>query len=57
MTEAAKRAKAEYLKKWKAAHPEKQKEYIARYWERKGRELEQSAAGQQTAEAHITPNK
>lgn len=41
MTEAAKRAKAAYLKKWKAEHPEKQKEYIARYWERKGKALEE----------------
>lgn len=30
----AKRARSEYMKKWRAEHPEKCKEYSAKYWER-----------------------
>lgn len=28
----------EYQRRWRAAHPEKQKEYQARYWAKKGQE-------------------
>ena len=35
MTEAAKQAKREYQRLWHKQHPEKNKEYLKRYWERK----------------------
>lgn len=31
----AKRVKNEYMKRWRAKNPEKQKEYNRRYWERR----------------------
>lgn len=35
MTEEARKARAEYLRAWRAAHPEKNKQYQAAFWERK----------------------
>lgn len=35
LSEAAKIARREYKRKWNAEHPEKQKEYEKRFWERK----------------------
>ena len=38
LSEAAKIARREYKRKWNAEHPEKQKEYEKRFWERKAAE-------------------
>ena len=35
MTEQAKAARRAYKKEWQRKHPEKVKEYAARYWEKK----------------------
>lgn len=34
MTDEAKRARAAYIKEWRAKNPNKDKEYKARYWEK-----------------------
>ena len=34
LTEAAKQSRAAYKRQWNAAHPDKNKEYQRRYWER-----------------------
>jgi hypothetical protein len=34
MTAEAKRARARYMREWRRAHPEKQREYDARKWQR-----------------------
>ena len=38
LTEAAKVARREYKRRWNEMHPEKQKEYEQRFWERKAAE-------------------
>ena len=43
MNDAAKAARREYKKKWQREHPEKVKQYQARYWDKKAREA--AAAG------------
>ena len=40
MTEAAKNAKKQYMKKWRDANPEKVKKHQEDYWERKAAEAE-----------------
>ena len=40
LSEAAKRAKAAYLREWKRRNPEKQRQYVEAYWERKAAQLE-----------------
>ena len=44
MTEAAKKARAQYAKEWRRKNPDKQKAITERYWEKKARELEEKAA-------------
>ena len=39
MTPEAKRSRAQYMREWRRAHPEKQREYDARKWERKAEKL------------------
>ena len=41
MTEEAKEARRKYKRKWNKEHPDKVKEYQARYWQKKA---EQAAA-------------
>jgi len=36
MSDAAREARNAYKRKWNQEHPEKQREYQCRYWERKG---------------------
>lgn len=33
-------ARRAYIRKWRAEHPERVKEYARRYWEKKGAQLE-----------------
>ncbi|MCD7944221.1 MAG: hypothetical protein LUH43_04960 [Clostridia bacterium] len=40
MTEAAKKARNAYLKKWRKANPDKTKAIRERYWEKRAAELE-----------------
>ena len=35
MTDEAKRARAEYMKEWRAKNPERERQYKERYWQRK----------------------
>jgi len=44
MTQKAKEARAAYLRAWHAQHPEKRKQYSARYWNRKAKKLSESVA-------------
>lgn len=37
----AKAARAEYYREWRKTHPDKVKEYMARYWEKKATAAEQ----------------
>ena len=39
LSDAAKQARREYHTKWQREHPEKEKEYLRRYWEKKGAEI------------------
>ncbi len=47
MTEKAKEARRAYKRKWAAEHPEKTREYQARYWEKQA--AAEAAAGAATA--------
>ena len=38
MTAEAKAARAEYMREWRRKHPDKQREYTARTWERKAQQ-------------------
>lgn len=40
MTEAAKKARREYIRKWRRDHPEKVRETNRRYWEKKAAQME-----------------
>ena len=42
MTEQAKKAKKDYMKKWRDANREKTKEYNARYWEKKAEAVKEN---------------
>ena len=46
----AKRARSEYTKKYRAAHPEAVRRWNANHWERKARELAQAAADPEVSE-------
>ena len=48
MTEEAKQARRDYYKKWRKDHPDKDKQYHSRYWERKAKALEEQKAAQET---------
>lgn len=42
MTDAAKKLRREYLKKWRAANPDKVRKHNENFWEKKAAELEAS---------------
>ncbi|WP_312694124.1 hypothetical protein [Caproiciproducens sp.] len=42
MTEAARIARAEYVKRWRKENPDKVKAQQERYWERKAKEVEKN---------------
>ena len=46
MTEAAKRAKAEYMRAWRKKNPDRVKAYRAKFWNRKGEEMEAAKHGE-----------
>lgn len=48
----ARQKKAEYQRRWRAAHPEKQKEYQARYWAKKGQQELARLVAEMEAEQH-----
>ena len=39
MTKEARAARAKYMREWRKKNPEKQREYDAKKWERKGAEI------------------
>lgn len=41
MTEAARAARAAYLREWRKRNPDKQREYTRRSWERKAEQIQQ----------------
>lgn len=43
-----KEARNAYLRKWRAEHPDKVKEYDNRYWEKKAAEYNAAAAAEET---------
>lgn len=45
MDERAKAARRAYLNAWRKKNPDKIREYAARYWEKKAREMEAAEAG------------
>lgn len=47
MTDQAKRARAEYHRRWQQANKDKIRQYHAAYWERKAAALEMLPEGQQ----------
>jgi len=47
MSDEAKKARAEYQRKWNKAHPEAAKKYRLTYWERKAAELRDQERGKQ----------
>lgn len=52
MSDEAKAARRQYRKEWYRRNPDKQREYTARYWERKAKEMQTRAADEtrETAE-------
>ena len=42
MTDQARQLQREYISKWRKAHPEKQREYNRRYWERKAQKARET---------------
>lgn len=40
MTDQAKQIQREYIRKWRANNPDKQREYNRRYWEKKAKEAQ-----------------
>ena len=42
MTAEAKAARAAYMREWRRQHPDKQREYTARFWERKGQHIREA---------------
>jgi len=45
MSEAAREARRAYMRKWRAANKDKQREYARRHWEKKAAEQEQDQGG------------
>ena len=41
MTKEARAARAKYMREWRKKNPEKQREYDAKKWERKGQQIRQ----------------
>ena len=39
LSEAARKAKAAYLREWKRRNPDKQRQYVETYWERKAAQM------------------
>lgn len=54
MTEKAKEARRAYKRKWAAEHPEKTREYQARYWEKRAAA---EAAAAAKSETNTAPDK
>lgn len=44
MTAEGKTARAKYMREWRKKNPEKQREYDAKKWERKGEQIRQERA-------------
>lgn len=40
LRDKARKMRNEYQRRWYKAHPDKRKEYMSRYWEKKAQELE-----------------
>ena len=38
MSDQGKKARAAYYRKWRAEHPEKNREYVNRYWDKRSRQ-------------------
>jgi len=55
MTEEARKARAEYLRAWRAAHPEKNKQYQAAFWERKAEQNKMDADSEPQNNSKDTP--
>ena len=50
MTKEARAARAKYMREWRKKNPEKQREYDAKKWERKGQQIKaerEAAASEQ----------
>lgn len=54
MTAEARAARARYMREWRKKHPEKQREYDAKKWERKGRQIR--AEREAAADNEQSPN-
>ena len=53
MTPEARAARAKYMREWRKKNPEKQREYDAKKWERKGEQIRaerEAAANSQSTE-------
>lgn len=50
INEDGKAARRAYRKKWQREHPEKVKEYQARYWNKKGKQAETEDSNKKTKE-------
>lgn len=50
MTAEARAARAKYMREWRKRNPEKQKEYDAKKWERKGEQIRQEREAARNAE-------
>lgn len=50
LTKEAKAARAAYMREWRKKNPEKQREYTARKWEKKGDEIRAARAAEKEQE-------
>lgn len=53
MTKEARAARAKYMREWRKKNPEKQREYDAKKWERKGQQIRQE---REAASNEATPD-
>ena len=44
MTKEAKAARAKYMREWRKKNPDKEREYNARKWEKKGQQIREERA-------------
>lgn len=57
MTDAARRAKREYMRKWRATHKESIQRSDAKYWARKAKEMGLDTEEQEPEDGELEPNE
>ena len=50
LTDAAKKAQREYMREWRKKNPEKVRRIKERYWEKKGKQMQEKEEGEYASE-------